>query len=238
MCEIAATAPLVIGYRTARMLRRRMAAERAGPPGVHADVAGEDRGLHAGGDGRGHRGTRPGRGRAGPDPGASSGARQRPAAVPRVSRPRGRPAAGQRDPARQRLGGLGGDPEDPPAQRLTVARGGGRPRSRAAVGRTAALLGVREVPGVVEDLQAAGREPVVRLDRVRHRDTRSRLPVRTSGMTPVRRALHRILTLAVTVIATSGCVALHWRGCGWACWRCWWFWPRRRQPLHIDVRTQ
>ena len=38
---------------------RRMATERPGPPGVHADVAGEGRGLHTGGDGRGDRGTRP-----------------------------------------------------------------------------------------------------------------------------------------------------------------------------------
>jgi len=37
--------------------------------------------------GRGDRATRPGRGQAGPDPGASSGARQRPAAVPRVKPP-------------------------------------------------------------------------------------------------------------------------------------------------------
>ena len=66
---------------------RRMAAQRPGPPRVHADVAGEGRGLRAGGDGRGDRATRPGRGRAGPGPAASSGARQRPAAVPRVSRP-------------------------------------------------------------------------------------------------------------------------------------------------------
>ena len=61
-----------------------------------ADVAGEGRGLHAGGDGRSDLGTRPGRGRAVASPGASSGARQRPAAVPRVSGPRARPAASQR----------------------------------------------------------------------------------------------------------------------------------------------
>jgi len=71
---------------------RRLAAQRPRPPGVHADVAGESRGLHAGGDGRGDRATRPGHGRAGPDPGASSGARQRPAAVPRIAARRGRPA--------------------------------------------------------------------------------------------------------------------------------------------------
>ena len=83
---------------------RRMAAQRPRPPRVHADVAGEVRGLHAGGDGRGDRATRPGRGRAGPDPGASSGTPQRPAAVPRVSRTartaRGRSARGL---ARQEL---------------------------------------------------------------------------------------------------------------------------------------
>jgi len=78
---------------------RRMAAQRPGPPGVHTDVARESRDLHAGGDGRGDRATRPSRRRAGPDPGASSGARQRPAAVPWVSRPtrtaRGRSARGR-----------------------------------------------------------------------------------------------------------------------------------------------
>jgi len=75
---------------------RRMAAERPGPPGVHPDVAGENRGFHAGGDGRSDRATRPSRGRAGASPGASSRARQRPAAVPRVSWPRLRLRAGQR----------------------------------------------------------------------------------------------------------------------------------------------
>ena len=75
---------------------RRMAAQRPRPPRVHADVAGEGRGLHAGGGGRSDLGTRPGRGRAGASAGAASGARQRPAAVPRVSGPRARPAASQR----------------------------------------------------------------------------------------------------------------------------------------------
>ena len=104
MCEIACHGAARDRVPDGADARRRMAAERPGPPGVHADVAGEGRGLRAGGDGRGDRATRPDRGRAGPDPGASSGARQRPAAVPRVSRPartaRGRSARGL---ARQEL---------------------------------------------------------------------------------------------------------------------------------------
>ena len=103
MCEIAATAPLVIGYRTARMLTGGWPPS-ARTAGSTRGCGRRSRGLHAGGDGRGDRATRPGRGRAGPDPGASSGARQRPAAVPRVSRPartaRGRSARGL---ARQEL---------------------------------------------------------------------------------------------------------------------------------------
>ena len=59
MCEIACTAPLVIGYRTARMLtggwppsaRDRREYTRMWQEKV--------RGLHAGGDGRGDRATRP-----------------------------------------------------------------------------------------------------------------------------------------------------------------------------------
>jgi hypothetical protein len=66
---------------------RRMASQRPGPPGIHADVAGESSGLHPGGDHRSDRATRPSHGRADPDTGPSSGPQQRPAAVPRVSLP-------------------------------------------------------------------------------------------------------------------------------------------------------
>ena len=86
MCEIACTAPLVVGYRTARMLTG------GWPPSGRARreytrMWRENRSVHAGGGCRGDRAARPGRGRAGSDSGASSGARQRAKAVPRVSRP-------------------------------------------------------------------------------------------------------------------------------------------------------
>src|SRR4051794_21184283 len=64
-----------------------MASQRPGPTGIHADVAGESSGLHPGGDHRSDRRPWTSHGRADPDPGASSGARQRPAAISRVSRP-------------------------------------------------------------------------------------------------------------------------------------------------------
>ena len=75
-----------------------------------------------------------------------------------------------RDLARQGLGGPGDDPKDPPAQRLTVGRGGAvlSTKSRSSRENRSGLLGVRDVPGVVEDsrLPGSGRA----LDRVRHRD--------------------------------------------------------------------
>ena len=114
MYEIAATAPLVIGYRTARMLTGGWPPSARDRREYTRMWQEKGRGLHAGGDGRSDLGTRPGRGRAGASPGASSGARQRPAAVPRVSGPRARPAASQRAIAPVRgSAGPGDDPKDP-----------------------------------------------------------------------------------------------------------------------------
>jgi hypothetical protein len=102
MCEIAATAPLVIGYRSARMLiggwppsaRDRREYTRMWQEKVEAFTQAAMAAA-----------TRPRRSRAGPDPGASSGTRQRPAAVPRVSRlmrtARGRSARCRARSARQ-----------------------------------------------------------------------------------------------------------------------------------------
>ena len=67
------------------------------------------------------------------------------------------------DLARQGLGGPGDDPKDPPAQRLTVGRGGAvlSTKSRSSRENRSGLLGVRDVPGVVEDsrLPGSGRAP-------------------------------------------------------------------------------
>ena len=93
--------------------------------------------------------------------------------------PAGEPAAGTagggsaRDFARQGLGGPGGDPEDPPAQRLTGSPAAGAvvsTKSGSSRENRSGCSACGKCPGVVEDLQAAAREPVVRLDRVRDQD--------------------------------------------------------------------
>ena len=104
MCEIACTAPLVIGYRTARMLtggwppsaRDRREYTRMWQEKVEAF-------------------TQAAMAAATSAPGpVAAGARQRPAAVPRVSGPRARPAASQRAIAPVRgSAGPGHDPKDP-----------------------------------------------------------------------------------------------------------------------------
>ena len=61
------------------------------------------------------------------------------------------------DLARQGLGGPRDDPKDPPAQRLTVGRGGAVLSTTSCSSREnrSGLLGVRDVPGVVEDSRRA-----------------------------------------------------------------------------------
>ena len=90
-----------------------------------------------------------------------------------------------RDLARQGLGGPGDDPKDPPAQRLTVGRGGAvlSTKSRSSRENRSGLLGVRDVPGVVEDsrLPGSGRAlgpcaPPGSPGRARHDGRRARRP--------------------------------------------------------------
>ena len=74
------------------------------------------------------------------------------------------------DLARQGLGGPGGDPKDPPAQRLTVGRGGAVLSTTSCSSRE--NRGGLSVCGTSPALSKTPGCPgaVVRLDRVRHRD--------------------------------------------------------------------
>ena len=75
-----------------------------------------------------------------------------------------------RDLARQGLGGPGGDPKDPPAQRLTVGRGGAvlSTKSRSSRENRSGCSACGKCPALSKTPGCPG--AVVRLDRVRHRD--------------------------------------------------------------------